>query len=501
MGRLPFDPSLVRGATPASRVAAGSAGAQPITVTQLASLIKEALAEAVPAKVRVVGEVSNFSNRTHWFFSLKDENATIRCVCFASSARQVGCPVADGMQVVATGRLDFYDQQGHVQLYVDKIEPVGQGTLELRLRQMMEELRRLGYFAEERKKPLPLVPCKVAIVTSRSGAALQDVIDTARRRWGGCQLYLVDVRVQGAAAAPEIAGAIRWISLNRKRLEIDAVILTRGGGSIEDLWAFNERVVAEAIYRCALPIVAAIGHETDTTVAELVADLRCSTPTQAVMRLLPERAALEHQLEQARRRMHLLVHRRLVHEKQRLHHAARHALFRRPERLLHDAADRVDALQRRLATALPRRLQPAHARLENALARLSKAAPMRLKPAQAKVATLDCELGAAVQRRFREDTLRLDALERQLAAINPHNVLHRGYSYTLAADGSVLKHAGEAKAGERLTTVLADGRVMSRVEGQSDERLPGAAASMPVPSTSRSRKRRGAAPQGPGLFG
>src|SRR5690606_26173107 len=220
----------------------------------------------------------NFSDRAHWFFSLKDERATIRCVCFASSARQVECPVRDGMQVVCTGRVDFYDAQGHVQLYVDRIEPVGQGALELRLRQLMEELRELGYFDEAAKKPLPVLPRRVAVVTSRSAAALQDVIDTARRRWAGCRLYLYDVRVQGAAAAPEIARAIDALGRQHKRLRLDAIIVSRGGGSIEDLWAFNERIVAEAIHRCPLPIVAAIGHETDTTVAELVADLRCSTP-------------------------------------------------------------------------------------------------------------------------------------------------------------------------------------------------------------------------------
>ena len=256
--------------------------------------------------MRVVGEVSNLSDRTHWFFSLKDEGAAMRCVCFASNAKRVGFPMRDGMQVVVTGRVDFYDAQGSVQLYVDRIEPVGQGALELKLRQMIEELKGLGYFDLEHKQPLPTMPTRIAVVTSRSAAALQDVINTVNQRWAGCRLYLYDVRVQGEQAAGEIAEAIKRISKHGKKLGIDAVILTRGGGSIEDLWAFNERVVADAVYACGLPIVAAIGHETDTTVAELVADVRCATPTQAAMTLVPEREALHHQVHQLGQRLGLL---------------------------------------------------------------------------------------------------------------------------------------------------------------------------------------------------
>src|SRR5262249_45264333 len=160
---------------------------------------------ALPTNLRIVGEVSNLSDRTHWFFSLKDEGATIRCVCFASSARRVGFPMRDGMEVVVTGRVDFYEAQGHLQIYVDKIEPVAAGALELKYRALCEELRRLGYFEQARKKPLPVFPRRLAVVTSRTAAALQDVLNTAAKRWPGMELLLFDVRVQGAAAAPEVA--------------------------------------------------------------------------------------------------------------------------------------------------------------------------------------------------------------------------------------------------------------------------------------------------------
>ena len=159
------------------------------------------LTDYLPSKVRVIGEVSNFSGRSHWFFSLKDEGATLSCVCFVSSARRVGFPVADGLQVIATGRIDYYDAQGRLQLYVDKLEPVGQGALELRFRELCEQLRAAGYFDPARKKPLPVMPRRVAVITSRSAAALQDVINTVGQRWAGCGLLLYDVPVQGDAAA------------------------------------------------------------------------------------------------------------------------------------------------------------------------------------------------------------------------------------------------------------------------------------------------------------
>ncbi|MEE9404378.1 MAG: exodeoxyribonuclease VII large subunit, partial [Algisphaera sp.] len=288
MPQLPFFDASADVPLPGPSSKKERAGADPWSVSRLAGHVKRALQEGLPTKVRVAGEISNFSDRNHWYFSLKDADASIRAVMFASSARRVGFPVQAGMAVVATGRVDFYNAQGSVQLYVDKLEPVGQGARELALRVLMEELREAGYFAPERKKPLPAVPRRIAVVTSRSAAALQDVINTAQQRWAGCELVLVDVRVQGDAAAGQIAAAIRRLSAQGASQGIDAVILTRGGGSIEDLWAFNEREVADALFECTLPVVAAIGHETDTTVAELVADRRCATPTQAAMTLVPD---------------------------------------------------------------------------------------------------------------------------------------------------------------------------------------------------------------------
>ena len=426
----------------------GPARDAPWTVARLAEEIKGALASNLPNKVRVVGEVSNLSDRNHWFFSLKDGpdsgGAAIRSVMFASAARRVGFPVRDGMEVVATGRIDFYDAQGSVQLYVDKLEPVGEGARELALRALMTELRDLGYFAPEHKKPLPAVPTKIAVVTSRSAAALQDVIDTAGRRWGGCELVLVDVRVQGEDAAPGITRALRHLSRHGRILGIDAVLLTRGGGSIEDLWAFNERAVADAVFECTLPVVAAIGHETDTTIAELVADLRCATPTQAAMTLVPDRAVLQEQVDQLGRRLTLSLDRRLEVARHRLDAAARHPLFQRPQRLVDAERQRVDQLAKQLDTAMPRRVADARRHL--------------------------------------------DGLSRTLDAVSPQQVLQRGFSYTLGPDGKLLKHVADAGPGMGITTVLADGRVNSVVDGSSGEPPEPPTPKRPKPRRTRPNK-------------
>jgi exodeoxyribonuclease VII large subunit len=462
-----------------------------LTVSEVSRLIQGMLADNLPAPIRVVGEVSNFSSRTHWFFSLKDEAATLRAVCFASSARRVGFALKDGMQVVATGRLDYYDAGGQLQLYVERIEPVGLGALDLRFRALCDELRRLRYFDEERKKPLPMIPRRVAVVTSRTGAALQDVIHTAHRRWDGCQLLLLDVRVQGATAAPEIAAAITALSRHGQRLGIEAIILTRGGGSIEDLWAFNERVVADAIYACAIPIVAAIGHETDTTIAELVADRRCATPTQAAMTLIPAGEALSQQVTQIEQRLTMLAQRYVRHERQRLDGLSRHPIFRRPGTIYKPIRERLDRLTIDLQAALPRAVRGARDRLT------------LLAPG----------LRDATARRLKGDGERIESLARQLEALGPMNVLRRGYTYTLGSDGHLLRSATKAHAGERIATIFVDGHMHSRVEPPGREgtgnREQGT-AELPAPGPDGAikplavKKRGGAkAPpeQGPGLFG
>ena len=308
-------------------------------------------------------------------------------------------------------------------------------------------------------------------MTSRKAAALQDVIDTARRRWRGCQLLLCDVRVQGDAAAGEIAAMIRRLSTDGRRLGIDAILITRGGGSIEDLWAFNERVVADAVYECELPTVAAIGHETDTTVAELVADARYATPTQAVMGLVPEHGAMMHQVDAIESRLRLLIQRRASHLRQRVEAVANHRLFRRPGQMIDQRRAVVDALDRRLRRGLVRLVPSGRDRLVRVERRLASAIT-----------------GLHSRRRAG-----LEGLARALAAVNPRNVLDRGYTFTLGGDGRPMRSASDATRGETLTTVFHDGEVRSVVSGSdSDSGIP------PKPRRRSSKQKDVASPT---LFG
>ena len=474
MSRLPFDPGQMAGADDKSAKSGGrqaKRAGQPMTVSEAASLIRGALAQAAPAKIAVVGEVSNFSARSHWFFSIKDGQATLRCVCFASVAVKVAArlgreaAIADGMQVVVTGRLDFYDAQGHVQLYADKIELVGQGELELRFRALCDELRQAGYFDPASKLAVPSFCQQVAVVTSGSGAALADVINTVRQRWAGCRLMLYDVRVQGEQAAGEIADAVGAISRSGAALGIDAIVLTRGGGSIEDLWAFNERVVAEAIRACKVPIVAAIGHETDTTIAELVADLRCATPTQAAIAVAPDAQALGQQVDQYGQRLALLLRRQLEQGRQQLSAAARHPVFRRPQLLVDAAQQRVVRNGEQMAAALRQRLHAAEQTLAGLRQGLGTLEPRgRVRLARRRAQESAARLLRAMARRMEQGRQQLGAMQRQLEAIGPASVLGRGYSYTLGPDGKLVRKVRQVAAGDRLTTVLSDGRIKSTVE-------------------------------------
>ncbi|MBI1371112.1 MAG: exodeoxyribonuclease VII large subunit [Planctomycetes bacterium] len=488
MARLPFNPDNLpdRDAGPPAqreqRRYGSLAGPAPLSVTQLTDLIKRVLADRTPSPVRVVGEVSNFSDRNHWYLSLKDEQNVIACVMWASAARKTDFRPEHGQQVLATGRLDYYGPQGRLQLYIDKLEPIGLGALEQRFRQLCDELRGLGYFADENKQPMPPFPEHIAVVTSAKGAALQDVINTARQRWAGIRLSHVDVLVQGADAAPDIARAIRALGQQHEALKLDAIILTRGGGSLEDLWAFNERLVADAVRDCPIPIAAAIGHETDTTIAELVADLRCSTPTQAAARLVPDAAGECQHLDQLAHRLSLSLRRRAEHARTRLEAAARHAFFRRPVESLDQHRERLAADVRHLTAALRDRLANLRAALSDMQHALARIEPMsRLRVARQQLVAHERHLRATMTQRATTQRHRLDALARQLNAIDPHHVLARGYSYTTTPAGDLLRSPNQVHPGDAIVSHLADGKIHSRVTASDAPRLKSSASDKKPP--------------------
>ncbi len=509
MTRLPFDPSKIPEPDiggPARReqkLYGKFEGAKPLTVTQVCELVKRIISDRAPTPLRVVGEVSNFSERGHWYLSLKDEqNSILHCVVWATAVKKCAFTPERGQQVVASGKLDYYGPQGKLQLYVDDLQPVGQGALEIRFRQLCEELRALGYFSEERKRAMPAFPEHIAIVTSANGAALHDVIKTARHRWPGVKLSVIDVKVQGEGAAQQIARAVDALSKGYKALGIDAVILTRGGGSMEDLWAFNERVVADAVFRCAVPIAVGVGHETDTSVAELVADLRCSTPTQAAARLVPDAESERHHVEQMTDRLGGALRRVAERMRVRLEHLASHRVFRRPTERFAQMRTELEHLQRRLGAAAERRVGRERRRLDQSLHALAAIEPRaRLRMARREIDSADAALRGALTRSMAKQTARLEALARQLQAVGPESVLQRGYSYTTDAAGGLLRSVTQTHAGQRIVTRLSDGHVESDVVGGKPT-APEAPAGPAAPPVKKSRsKSKPSTSDDTGLFG
>lgn len=437
-----------------------------LTVTELSTLIKATLEQHIESPLRVVGQVSNLNTPNHWYFSLKDEGAVVSCAAWASAASKFSFRPKEGDEIVATGHISHFAPQGKTQLYVTKIEPVGAGALELQFRALCDELRRLGYFDDARKKPLPVFPRRLAVITSASSAAVQDVITTAAQRCKAVGLLVVDVRVQGEQAKEQIAHAIAWVDEHHQRLGVDAILVTRGGGSLEDLWAFNERVVADAAYRCSIPLVAAIGHESDTTLIELIADLRCSTPTQAAMRLVPAAQDLHRQIDHHSHRLHLLIHRAIERQSERLdgcrrglEHAVRHRTG--------TARAKLERLAGRLTQLKPHTIVTArHQRIAVMQDRLERAIRQRVNQHE-RVEALRCRLDTVVLTRLARLRERLNATQRELAAVDPRQVLKRGYSYTTLADGSLVRSIKNVRSGDALVTNVADGTIRSVVGGST----------------------------------
>jgi len=470
MGRLPFDPDRMKSKADAAKPAgpgSNRAGTdEPMSISALAARIERAVGDAFPARVTVRGEVSGTRQRTHFYFSLKDEDAVIGAVMFASAARRAEAVPRDGRLVVASGRLEYYKPQGRLSLIVDRLTEDGAGSLDARFRALCDELRGLGWFDESSKRPPPVFPRRIAVLTSSSSAALQDVLDTTRRRCPAVELVLVDVTVQGERAAAGLARTVRAVSDAADRLAIDAVLLTRGGGSIEDLWCFNDRGLAEAVRACRVPVVAAIGHESDTTIVELVADRRAATPTQAAMLLTPDREALARQIDALETRSRRALSSGLDAERRRLDALARRPVLADPRRILSIQADRLAGLGRSLRVAQRTLFSASHrrlARLELALERHRPATEHARRLARAEA--LGDRLRDAVRHAMIHRTDRLDRLEAVCQAIGPAAVLRRGYTITTTPDGVVLRSALDTHPGARLTTRFHDGSVDSTVDG------------------------------------
>jgi len=457
----------VKGAkSPASPSAPPGEG--PMTVSRLTALIEAAIASSLPASVAVRGEVSNARGRQasgHLYFTLKDDAACINCVMWRDAASRLKFRVEDGMELVASGRVAVYAPQGKYQLQVSSLQPVGRGALELALRQLQARLAAEGLFATERKKPIPPYPRRIVMITSRSTAALQDMLKVLRR-FSWLKLMLYHVPVQGEGSAEKIAAAIDHLNRCADRVGgADVILLARGGGSLEDLWAFNEEVVARAVAASRIPIVTGIGHEIDCTIADLVADHHAHTPTEAAQTVVQHWKRAAEELGYGQTRMNRSVRQILQDARQRLAAAARHEMFRRPLDRIQQRRQLLDDRQRSVTLAMAGRLRDAGHALATAGARLEKCHPRHpMDLGRQRMRWLADRLRSAGATRLRMLAGRLEVLDGQLAALSPAAVLGRGYSITSLKNGQIVRSVAQLQPGARILTRLRDGQSESIVQ-------------------------------------
>jgi len=407
------------------------------TVSQVNTLIKVVLEESLPPRLIVRGEISGWKHHTsgHCYFSLKDKSGILPCVMWASKFRNVKFSPEDGMAVLATGHIDVYTVGGKYQLYVDKLEPEGVGALQLAFEQMYKRLKAEGLFEEKYKKPLPAYPERIGILTSESGAAVHDIIDSIHNRWPPARLFLYPVPVQGEGAAEKIAAALRDVNRRNKELKLDILIVGRGGGSLEDLWAFNEEVLARAIFDSKIPIISAVGHEVDTTIADLVADARASTPTKAGVVAVPDMQEVLEHVDNLKKRLGSQL-----------------------KFLVYSAEQQSDELCIRLESSVKQLLAEARAKLHAAFRQIVRIEPHRLLGKKTvDLNNLKNRVNAAIKAIINSRRMQLTAKENLLAGLNPKSVLQRGYSITAnKKTGLLIKSSEDVKIGDLLITELAE---------------------------------------------
>ena len=430
------------------------------TVSQINSLIKVALEENLPPRLIVRGQISDFKHHTsgHCYFSLKEEGSILPCVMWASKFKNVKFSPEDGMEVLSTGHIDVYTPGGKYQLYVDKIEPAGVGALQLAFEQMVAKLREEGLFDEAHKKALPLYPMRIGILTSESGAALHDITDSIQSRWPCVKLFLYPVPVQGEGSAVIIATALRDINRRNKKLMLDILIVGRGGGAMEDLWAFNEEVLARAIFDSIIPVISAVGHEVDTTIADLVADARASTPTKAGVVAVPDMKEILGQLTSTEQRLANQTQAMLKIAEHQLEVILANAVFRNPIVLVQNSLQQLDELSAELTEIVKELLTEAHSKLSAAYEQIIRIEPHRLLGHKTiELNNWQNRADVGICSIVNNCRMKLTAQENRLSALDPRSVLQRGYSITTnKKTGLLVKTSEDVHIGDYLITELAN---------------------------------------------
>jgi len=436
-----------------------------LTVSELTARIRDLLAKNF-TDIWVVGEISNCreAQSGHIYFTLKDDRAQVRCVFFKQQQRGIKFRPEDGLQMTVRGSISVYEARGEYQIYVENLEPVGLGALQLAFEQLKKRLEAEGLFAVERKKPLPLLPSRIGLITSPRGAAVRDVVRILRRRFPNVHLTLYPVRVQGEGAAGEIVKALKFF--NQKKF-VDVLIIARGGGSMEDLWAFNEELVARAIAASAIPVISGVGHETDFTITDFVADVRASTPSAAAELVVQTRREFDKHIADLRETLASQIRYRLLEFSRRVHELSARRGFRRPLDLLRQQRQRADEMTSRLALGLRAQLEKSRKRFTAAHLRIMsfdfrvKIAAFRLR-----LERRSADLSVRAERLLRTKRERLARLALQLEERSPLRVLERGYAIATDAAGNVLRDAAQVALGDPVAIQLYRGKLSTEVKGK-----------------------------------
>ena len=436
-----------------------------LSVSQLNQRARQLLETHFP-RVWVEGEVSNLVKPSsgHWYFTLKDAGAQVRCAMFRNRNQLLKFPVSSGSKVTARGRLSLYENRGDYQLIVESLEPSGIGALQRAFEQLKQELSARGWFDAAHKQPLPALPRHIGVVTSPTGAAIRDILVTLGRRFPLIPVTVFPTPVQGADAGARIAAAIALANRIGDDLQppLDVLILGRGGGSLEDLWAFNEEVVAAAIYHSRLPIVSAVGHEIDFSIADLVADQRAPTPSGAAELLSPDQEQWLAVLDQQNNRLVKLLHRTLQQKQQQLDGLQRR--LKHPGARLQDFSQRLDELELRLLQSMQRQLTQQQSRCQQLGQRLMVSSPQnRIERQLERLRDLRQQLHRQWRQKLHEKQQALAQRSELLHSVSPLQTLQRGYAIVADAEGGIVKRVSDLKRNDRINIRMSDGDVDASV--------------------------------------
>jgi exodeoxyribonuclease VII large subunit len=432
------------------------------TVSELTAKIRDLLAKNFTG-ITVLGEISNCreAQSGHIYFTLKDDRAQVRCVFFKQQQRGIKFRPEDGLQMTVRGSISVYEPRGEYQIYVESLEPIGLGALQLAFEQLKKRLEAEGLFDSARKKPLPLLPSRIGLITSPKGAAVRDVVRILTRRFPNVHLTVYPVRVQGEGSAEEIVKAMKFFNAQKM---VDVLILARGGGSLEDLWSFNEEIVARAIFASEIPVISGVGHEMDFTIADFVADVRASTPSAAAELVVQTRREFDKHIADLRETLASLVRYRLLELSRRVHELSARRGFRRPLDLLRQQRQRADEMTSRLALGLRARLEQSRKRFTAAHLRIvTFDFRVKISAFRLRLEKRSAELGVRAERLLRNKRDRWQRLTVQLQERGPLKVLERGYAIATDAAGNLLRDAAQVQLGDPVAIRLHRGRLSTEV--------------------------------------